>query len=367
MSMIAGILNISDAERAFVANVGHQLVFDAVSQALATYNAELALMASAFIERETEKHQFRYLLAGGGRLQRMGQQAAPGAVKRYGYYDVAFPLREWGAEHAGTRVGMAYMTIAELDAHLKTIMIQDRNTMIWRILIAIMEDTNLTFTDPVEGSLTIRRLANSDSSGPGATATLYPPVLGSTTEANDNHYIDAGYAVNAIAAGSEPHLTLRNEIAEHFGGIGPVGKNFVYFHGSDQTAYLAAIAGYVPLTDRYIQAGEDTATIPNFPNVPGRIHGRAAGVWLSEWAYMVDKWGLEVLLDVPAPIIKRNDPADTGLPKGLTLVATDVQFPMLRATYIHRYGLGCGNRLSAAAIYINGANGGYSPMTGYTE
>ena len=361
MSALAGILNVSDTERAFISNIGQQVVFDAVNQLLEDYNAEVNAQIGVFVERNTEKFKMRYLLPGGGKLQRMGRQAPAGAMKRTGYYDVAFPLRQWGAELAGDRVDMAYMTVAELDAHLDTIMVQDLNTLRWRILTSIFEDTNFTFTDPINGSLTVCRLANTDG-------TTYPPVMGSETEADDDHYIDAGYAVSAIADANDPTATLRDEIAEHFGGVGTAGRNFVYFHGNDQTAYLDGITGYVPLTDQFVRPGQDTATTLGWPNVPGRIHGRLNGVWLSEWdGWIPDKYGIEVLLDVPAPLMMRVDPADTGLGTGLQLVATDTNHPMQRASYEHRFGLGCGNRLSAACIYINGANGGYSPPSAYSE
>lgn len=361
MSDLAGILNISDSERAFVNTVGQQIVFDACNRLLAEYNEEVNLSIGVFIERETEKFKMRYLLPGGGKLQRMGRQAPAGAVKRHGYYDVAFPLRQWGAELAGDRVDMAYLSIAELQAHLDSIMIKDLNTLRWRILTSIFEDTNLTFTDPIHGALTVTRLANTDG-------TSYPPVLGSESEADDDHYIDAGYAVAAIAAANNPVPTLRDEIAEHFGGIGSHGRNFVYFHAADQTDYLAAIAGYVALTDQYVVAASTTAEAFGYPNVPGRVHGRGWGAWLVEWdGWIPDTYGLMVLQEVGAPLFKRVDPADTGLGRGLQLVATDYNHPMQRASYEHRYGLGCGNRLSAACIMIAGANGGYTPPTAYAE
>ena len=222
MSSLAGILNISDAERAYVSNVGHQLVFDAVTTMLEAYNAEVNQQLSVFVERETEKFSMRYLLPGGGRLQRVGRQAAAGAMKRHGYYDVGFPLRGWGAELAGDRVDMAYMTVAELDAHLSTIMIQDLNTLRWRVLTSIFEDTNLAFTDPIHGAVTVTRLANTDG-------TVYPPVVGSETEADDDHYIEAGYTVASIDITHNPADTLRDEIAEHFGGLGSTPPSMMFF------------------------------------------------------------------------------------------------------------------------------------------
>jgi len=361
MSALAGILNISDTERAFVNTVGQQVVFDAVNQLLADYNAEVANQVSVFIDRETEKFSMRYLLPGGGKLQRVGRQAPAGAMKRYGYYDVAFPLRGWGAELAGDRVDMAYMSIAELDAHLDTIMIQDLNTLRWRILTSIFEDTNLTFTDPIHGSLTVRRLANTDG-------TTYPPVVGSESEADDDHYHLAGYTVANISNSNNPIITLRDEIAEHFGGIGSTGRNFVFFHANDSLAKLKALTDYTEIPDRFITLAADTEYAKGmFPSVPGRVHGRAEGVWLSEWdGWIPDTYCICVLLEVGAPLLKRVDPVDTGLGRGLQLVATDYNHPMQRASYEHRYGLGCGNRLSAACMQI-AADSEYTPPTAYAE
>lgn len=360
MSALAGILNISDSERAFVNTIGQQIVFDAVNELLARYNAEVALQLGVFVERETEKFKMRYLLPGGGKLQRVGRQAPAGAVKRYGSFDVAFPLRGWGDQFAGDRVDMAYMTIAELSAHLDTIMIQDLNTLRWRILTSIFEDTNLSFTDPIHGSITVTRLANTDG-------TTFPPVLGSETEADDDHYILSGYTVANIADANNPAVTLVAEIAEHFGGIGSVGRNFVYFHANDQLAYLQAITGYVALTDQFLQPASTTTTASGFPNVPGRVHGRLSGAWLSEWdGWIPDTYGICVLLGVPAPLLKRVDPVDTGLGRGLNLISEDYNHPMQRAHYEHRYGFGCGNRLSAAVIEV-ASNGSYTPPTEYDE
>lgn len=359
MSALPGILNVSDTERAFINTIGQVVVFDAVNALLATYNAELAVATACFVERETEKFKMRYLLPGGGKLQRVGKQAPAGTMKRYGYYDVAFPLRGWGVQQAGDRVDLAYMSIAELDAHLDTIMIQDLNTMRWQILTSVFENDNLTFTDPIHGALTITRLANTDG-------TLYPPVLGSETEADDMHYLGAAYAVSAIANANNPVVTCRDEIAEHFGGIGSTGRNFVYFHAADQTQYLAAITGYTALTDQFIQAGANTATAAGFPNVPGRVHGRLSGAWLSEWdGWIPDTYGLMLLLEVPAPLMMRVDPADTRLPRGLSLVSSDEKFPFVGAHYEHRYGFGCGNRLSAACIRI--VDGTYIAPSAYAE
>jgi len=363
MSGIFGALNVSNTERAFVKQIGQELVFEKVNELLAQYNAEVAVQMGCFIDRTVEEYRMRYLLAGGGRLQQMGRMGPAAAVKRSGYYDVAFPLRGWGAQLAGNRVDLAYLTLQELDAHLDTIMLQDLNTLRHRILVALFEDTNLSYTDEIHGSLTIRRLANDDD-------TIYPPVAGSEDETEDHsHYAETAtsYTISDIDADHNPAVDLRDEIVEHFGGRGSNERNLVVFHNEDATPYLAAISGYVPVPDRFVRVGADTNVPEGWPVVPGRIHGRLNGVWLSEWAWIPATYAMGLLLEVPPPLIMRVDPADTGLTPGLQIVATNAQYPMTGIHYEHRFGLGVANRLCAAVLEISGGNGSYTPPTAYAE
>lgn len=361
MSALPGILGIDDTERVFASTVGQRVVFDAIQETLRMYNEEVNGLTSLFIERETEEYKARYLLAGGGKLQRLGLHAPPQPVKRTGKYDVAYPLRGWGAALGAAKVPLAYMSIAEVDAHLDTILIKNMNTLRWRILTSIFEDTNFTFTDPLHGNLTITRLANTDG-------TLYPPVLGSETEADDDHYSEAAYNVAAIADANNPVVTLRDEISEHFGGLDARGNEYVYLHGTDQTPYLEAITGFVPPSDFAVAIGANTADMRIIPEgIPGVIHGRLSGAFLSEYAWIPDTYGIMILASVPAPLRRRHDPADTGLPRGLSLVAVWEEHPLQDSYYENRYGLGCGNRLSAAVMEISGGGATYAPPTDYAE
>lgn len=362
MSGIYGALNISDTERAFVNQIGQELVFEAVNELLTRYNAEIAVQMAVFIDEVTEDYQERYLLAGGGKLQQMGTMAPAAAVKRYGYYDVAFPIKQWGAQLAGDRVDMAYMTLKELDAHLDTIMVQDLNTQRFRILVALFEDTNLSWTDPIHGALTIKRLANTDG-------TTYPPLAGTESEADDQHYWETvtSYAVSDCSDTQNPAVDLRDEIVEHFGGRGSNERNFVVFHNEDMTPEFEALTGYTQIPDQFIRTGADTDIPEGWPVIPGRVHGRLKGCWLSEWAWIPATYALGLLLGVPPPLKMRVDPADTGLTRGLQLVATDSQHPMTGAHYEHRFGLAVANRLCAAVIEISGGNGNYAPPAAYAE
>lgn len=363
MSGIYGALGLVDGYQAYVANVGQQLVFDAVNFALDEHNRDLELAMSVFVERKTEKFTMKYLLPGGGKMVETGEFAAGPAIKAYGGWDVAFPIRNYEVQVGGSRPAMAYMTLAQLDRHLKTVTEKDINTLRWRILTALFEDTNLTtYTDPVgHGTLNIRRLANTDG-------TLFPPVLGSESEADDDHYAETSYAISEITATNNPIITLRNEIIEHFRGRVTGGQNVVVFHNTDATKLLKAISGYDAVHDIYVREGEDTARPVNWPNVPGWIHGRLDGCWLSEWAWIPATYMLAVSLDYPAPLMMRVDPAETGLGRGLQLVAKDEKHPMSSSYFVNRYGFGVANRLNGAVLEITTeAAGVYAPPEAYAE
>lgn len=361
MSAIYGVLGVEDTEAAFLINMGQELVFDAINEVLGYHNADVQAATNVFVNGNTEKFTQRWMAPGAGTLSPVGQDPlAPGpSVGRYGYWDVSYPLREYSESLSASRVALAYMTPAELNAQLDTIMERDMAQHRLRMLIALMESTNLTFVDIKHGSLTVRRLANTDGS-------LYPPLPGATAEADDSHYIDAAYDVAGIAAATNPAVNLRDEIIEHFGGRLSTGTDVLYIHGSDQTALLAAIAGYVARGDDQIDWGEDTDLSKMVDGCPGWMHGRGWGVWLAEWAWMPDEYGLAVLLGEP-PLMRRVDTAASGLPAGLSLVALDRDHPLESAYYSDRFGYGVGNRLSAACIEINAGGATYATPAAYAE
>lgn len=361
MSAIFGVLGVVDGQADFVANVGQALIFDAVNEVLGRHNADVAAATGLFVKGETELFQERWLAPGTGTLTPVGQDPlAPGpAVGRYGEWDVAYPLREYSESFSASRAGLAYMTLGELDAHLDTIMERDMAQHRLRMLIALFESTNLTWVDIIHGSLTIRRLANTDGS-------LYPVLPGASAEAQDTHYIDAAYDVAGIANATTPTVDLRDEIIEHFGGRHSGGENILYLHGDDQTAKLAALTDYDSVPDFGKLYGADTDLSKMLAGVPGRLHGRSDGVWCSEWAWIPDEFGMAVHLDYP-PLVRRVDTSISGLPRGLSLVARDQDHPLESAFYSDRFGYAVRNRLSAACIEINAGGATYSPPAAYAE
>jgi hypothetical protein len=357
MSQIFGLLGLPDTDRSFVNTVGQRVVYDAIMEILNRHNQELDAAIGIFSDGTTEDFKFRYKLPGGGYLQRRGGQAQSANVKRVGQWDVALPLEDFGAAVGGDRVSLAYMTMKELDTHIDTITLQDINTVRLEILKALFDSAQYTFVDPIHGSLTITPLANND-------AVVYPPVIGSETEAADNHYLESGYIATAISDSNNPYVTMRDELEEHF-GYPQGGSNLIAFINKAETAETEALTDFTEVQDRFVRPGDNTAVLEGLPStIPGRIIGRTNGVWVAEWGFIPAGYMLGVHLDAPKPLMQRVDPANTGLPRGLSLISESDEYPLQNSHYAHRFGFAVVNRLNGVVMEL--ANGGsYTVPTGF--
>jgi hypothetical protein len=362
MSGILGALGIQEAaaERTLIQTVGQQIVYEAVQAELEKYNNELNSILGLFLEGRTSDFKRRYELAGGGYLQPLGTQGQPAAVKATGHWDVAFPLSDYGAQFSRDRVGFAYMTVAQLNKHLDTIKIQDVNTVRREIMRALLDDNSgsaITFADPIHGSLSVQPLANGD-------ATVYPAVLGSDTEAVEDHYLNSGYTVANISDSNNPCITVRDELEEHF-GTPTGGSNIVMLCTTAIADKIEALSDFDPVTQRFIQPGDNADKVVGVPaGTPGRVRGICDGVWVVEWRSLPATYLMAVHADAPKPLMMREDPADTGLAGGLRLIAQDEEFPFNNAFYSHRFGFGVGNRLNGVCMEVS-ADGAYTTPTGF--
>ncbi len=359
MSGIFGALSLNDNDRVMLSSIGQRVVFDAINSVLGDHNADVQQALGVFVQETTSDYKIRYKLPGGGRLQKLGNLSQAAAVKAYGSWDVAFPLEDYGAALAFDRVSYAYMDTRELDRHLNTIMAQNTNTVRFELLKTLFYSTQRTWADPIYGNLTLEPLANGDS-------VVYPPVLGSETEATHAHYLESGYASSAISDTNNPYATISSELEEHFGA--PTGgSNIAVFINNAQVAKTRVLTDFVPVSDFGINPGDDTATVTGLPAaVPGRVLGRmdGSGVWVIEWRWIPADYMFGIHLDAPRPVMQRIDPADTGLPQGLALVGEDGDYPFRTAHYSHRFGFGVGNRLNGVALEL-GVGGGYTIPTAY--
>jgi hypothetical protein len=358
MSSIFGALNLSDSDRVYNATQGQSVIFDAVQEYLNRVNAEMSTSMSVFVERTTADHKLRYKLPGSGYLQKTGDDGRPGAVKGYGSWDVAFPLEEYGAQLSGGQVAMAYMTVAELDRHVQTIAVQNINTVRFEMLKKIFNNAEVSFVDSIWGTLLVEPLANNDS-------VTFPPILGATTEATENHYLGSSYLASSISDTNNPYITIRDELEEHFGQQ-QGNSNVAVFINTAQVAKTEALTDYDPVNDRFIAPGANTDLPTNLPGgLPGRIVGRTNGVWVVEWKFIPANYAVGIHLDAPKPLIRRIDPADTGLGDGLQLVARDDDYPFQNTFWRHRFGFGTGNRLNGVVMDMSNTDSDYDIPSAY--
>lgn len=357
MAGIFGKLGLSDTDRVFAATQGQRVIYDTAVAYINQVNAEIARILDVFVERTTSDYKLRYKLPGGGYLARRAGDARYGAVKASGSWDVAFPIEDFGAEIAGDDVSMAYMTVQEMENHINTVVAKNVNTVRFEMLKALLNNNADTFVDPLWGSLTIQPLANLDS-------VVYPPVLGSASEATDDHYLESGYAASAISDTNNPLETIRDEIEEHF-GAGTGGENLCVFINNAQRAKVEDLTDFDAVPDQFIRTGDNVNVPIGLPNVPGRILGRCSGCWVVEWRWIPSAYMVGLHLEAAKPLMRRIDPADTGLGDGLQLVARDQEFPFQASVWRHRFGFGCGNRLNGVIMELD-TGGTYSIPSGYS-
>jgi hypothetical protein len=359
MASILGALNLNDTDRVFQAVVGQDVIYSMAQEYLTNVQMEIDRLSSVFIAENTENFKERYKLPGGGRLQNMGfdPQTRPGTVKTKGSWDVAFPLASHQAGVAWTKVTMAYMTVRDMELHIQSVANQNINTSRHELLKSLFVNTQGAFSDPLHGSLTPEPLANGDT-------VVYPPVVGSTTEATEDHYLESGYAAANISDTNNPYVTIEADLVHHF-GKSQGNDNVAVFINSAQKAVTEDLTDFDELNDRFVIPGTQTSRLTGLPTGhPGRVIGRTNGCWVIEWDWIPANYMVGVHLDTEPPLKRRVDPSDTGLAAGLRLAYEDEDYPFSAEYWDNRFGLACGNRLNGVVMEL-GTGGSYTIPTAY--
>ncbi len=357
MTFRYGLMTLFDSDREYIQVVGQQIIYDEIEKLAARWNADMQAATAVFIAGRTSDFKVRFKMPGGGHMQRTRQQSGPGVVKVTGQWDVAFPLEEFSDALGENEIDMAYMTAGDLNRHLSTIFLRATNTYRQEMLAALLNNTQDSFVDERKGTLLIEPLANGD-------AIVYPPILGAEDEAVEDHYLESGYLVSAISDTNNPLLTGRDHLEEHF-GTSSAGENIVAICAKDVSdKIVSTLSGFVEVPDRFVRVGDNTDVPFGLPGIPGKIRGRHSGVWVAEWRWLPATYMIFLHLQEEQPLMERIDVEDTGLPVGLTLVATDEIYPLTKSTWRWRFGLGVQNRLNGVIIEV--ASGGtYSVPTGF--
>lgn len=345
MSTIFGYLNLNDSDRVFNATQGQRVIYDAAKAFIDAKNAEMNAAYKVFIEETTDLFKERYELPGGGYMQEIAHAQRPDSIKTSGYWDVAYPLKNWADAISGSRVDMAYMTVAKLENNILTVQNRSVNVTRREILRALLYKEQETFVDDIRGSLLIEPLANGD-------AVVYPPLPGASAAAIRNRYVGSNYTAASISDANNPYETISAALTADFGQQ-QGNSNVAVFINSAQVAKTKALSDFVEYTDRYVVAGANADQLSNLPTgLPGVIIGRVSGCWVVQWDFMPSGYMLGIHLDAPAPLKKRIDPADTGLGDGLQLIAEEYEYPFKSSYWQNRFGLGVGNRLNGFALQL---------------
>lgn len=352
---VAGILGIEDSERTFVEKIGQVAVYDAIQQYVAQLNEDLARASGLFIARTTEEYKYRYYLPGYRKMQRQGGSGNPAERKVGGSYDVALPILQWGDALGGNWIDVAYMSIADIDRQLVDIATAAQHTLRDEILTALFYNQNWDFDDIRQGTLSIKALANQDS-------TLYPPNPGSSAAAQANHYAETGYTVSNINDTNNPIKAISDVLNLRYEGrtvdaIALIARNM--------EGKVEALTDFEPVPDPRIQPSPLAERLVNLPgSVPGRIIGRSNNMWVSVWSQLPSNYAIGIVPDMEAPLQMRVDPGYTNIPRGLTLVHENDRFPLLKSEWLWRFGLGVCNRLNGYVLEV-AAGGSYTVPTGY--
>ncbi len=343
----------------FVRQMDNALLYDATMQYVAQANLAYTESLGLFIQEMTEKAKERYQLPMTGRMQQITSQGRAKNVARSGYWDVAYPLKMFGDDVSVTRVDFGYMTPTEYQAHVDGVITRAYNSVRHEILYRLFNNVQSTFSDDYLGSLTIEPLANGDS-------VLYPPVLGTDTEATDNHYLESGYASTAISDTNNPIRTMVAELIEHYGRR-TGGIPTVTLINTAQRSAISALTNFVPFVPTAIGAGSNTDTVLAPPRpVPGEIVGYTDSSWVSVWDWMPANYMMTLHLEAPAPLKMRVDPVGTGLSdRGVvSMTGMDNTFPNAINEWTIRFGVGAGNRLNGVVMEL-GTGGSYTIPTDY--
>lgn len=363
MALYLGAAGYNDSDRVFGETQHQRIIYDAIQAELVELNTEMNAAKRIFVGGSTTDYKLRYKLPAIGRMEKRRSRSSAMSIKANGGWDVGFPLEDYGIAFETDRVDLAYMTAGDIERHFNGIMNTAANEYRFQMLKCLFTNTSTSFVDERYGTITVQCLANGDG-------TLYPPVLGSTAEADQTLYAETGYAASAISDTNNPIKTIVDTLEPIF-GTPTGGSNIVVFINRAQTAKISALADFTSVTDMAITPGDQTATVNSIPaelTAPAtwRILGRCDtnSAWIVEWAYVPANYLVARHLGAEAPIYERIDMLDTGLGSGLQLLVQDEENPFRRWEWGFRFGFGVANRLNGMVLEC-GTGGTYTIPTIY--
>lgn len=355
MTLLGGILKVADTTP--LTGIPVRELNDAVNLINDRYTTERNSWDTFLVEQETIEHTVKHLLAGIDEGQELGEDGAPIETRVSGKIDVGFPWRRWGWAVGWTYEAFARMTVADMERNIGSKQAGNAKRHLREQFRAIFGNANYTYTDEDFGSVTVRRLANTDG-------TTYPPVYTSDSEAEDTHYLVSGYAATALSTTNNPFVTLRDEIVEHFGS----NQRVVAIINSAQRAeVMTDLPNFIDAVVPGVERGDDTAIATALGvSVPGTFLGVEAdsGVWVyvNDEGRVPATYIMASIVGVAPPLWRRVPRTDTL--RGFKLESEHEHDPMYKRIYRDRFGYGVANRLSTAIMQLK-ASGDYDVPAAY--
>ncbi len=354
---------INSSDYAYVIDMSKELVYTATQEYVARVNLRMNEAMRLFVSGTTVKGSERYKLPATGLAQETGEGGTGKNRVPSGSWDVAFPLKNYNEMLSINDIDLGYTTPAEYQMYIDGIMSTFDARRQFEILRRLFKNTTDTFVDARLGSLTIQPLANSDG-------TLYPPVDGSTTEADDNHYSATSYTAAQISDTNNPIATIVDELVEH--GVNTTEDlPVITFINSAQARYISNLTNFVPYIPSVIQRGSNTDQVSVPAGTPGRVIGYVTGMnggsWVSVWNNIPSTYMLGLNLGVEAPLKMRVDERGMFGAGGVEMLPSERNGVITSDSWRMRNGFGVANRLGAYILEVSGDSTYTIPtILGYT-
>jgi hypothetical protein len=346
--VLYGFTNMTELANERVVGNLIPVVGTAIDVTLAEHTRQLNALNALFV-KATTLYKTRYKTPSAARLQPLDDSGRARPILPSGNYDLAFPIQAGGGAWGADYITQVKMTVDEAMRITKTLMDADVRWVRDHLLAALFMNTDWTFSDKEYGDLTVKSLANGDS-------TNYLVTSGSdagTTATNQ------GAQAAGIADATNPFPTIYSELTKHPENSGEV----ISFIPTNLVATTEALATFHPISDPAVQVGASTAQLVGNLSVstPGVLRGRADKCWIVEWRSLPDNYIISTTTGGEPSLAMREHP-EAEL-QGFKKVAERNDYPFFESQYVRRAGFGAWNRVGAYITLIGSAS--YSVPTNY--
>ncbi len=350
-----GFMALKDVFDQRVEEIGVEVLRTAITETTTQHQMMTTALVTAMVEITTDFKKV-YRLPGGGTLQPLDEFGRPKKVDYSASYEVAVPIRHAGTAWGATEEALAHLTVEEAAEKTDDALRRDWNWQKRHILSAIFTDTTYVFSDPEAGNLTIRGLADGDS-------TVYLKE-GIEDPAMDNHYLAQAAAIDNS---NNPFPTIYADLAEHASNRVSEANPIVVYIPTNLKATIMALSTFVEVSPFFVTQANTSDRLEDdltrFLAFGTEIIGVCDSCIIAEMKSMPSSYMIAHATG-GGPVVYQREYVPASL-KGLQTkeVVTDGTLTDFR--WIRRAGYAVFNRIGAMAILIGASP--YVEPTGYIQ